>query len=136
MEEPKFSDIMRAYRNQPQAVNSVYREVFIGTHENGEPKVRDIIHFYNNVYVPMMRQFAIDYLNVTPDVSGRTSDLLLSPHPKERAAQPKKVTQSHSLFVTQMPKNDIQLQQSPNQMVYRFYHSPAKVSFFWSLASS
>ncbi|KAH8289618.1 hypothetical protein KR054_008058 [Drosophila jambulina] len=126
MEEPKFSDIMRAYRNQPQAVNSVYREVFIGTHDNGEPKVSDIIHFYNNVYVPIMRQFAIEYLNVAPDVSGRTTDLLLSPHPKERAAQPKKVTQSHSLFVTQMPKNDIQLQQSPNQMVYRFYRSPAK----------
>ncbi|KAI8034500.1 hypothetical protein M5D96_012687 [Drosophila gunungcola] len=118
MEDPKFSDIMRAYRNQPQAVNSVYREVFIGINDDGQPKVKDIIHFYNNKY------FAIDYLNVTPDVSGRTSDLLLSPHPKERAAQPKKVTQNHSLFVSQMPKNEIQ--QSPNQMVYRFYHSPAK----------
>ncbi|KAH8419829.1 hypothetical protein KR009_003086 [Drosophila setifemur] len=127
MEDPKFSDIMRAYRNQPQAVNSVYREVLIGINDDGEPKVKDIIYFYNNKYVPMIRKFAIDHLNVTPDVSGcriRTSDLLLSPHPKERAAQPKKVTQNHSLYVTQMPKNEIQ--QSPNQMVYRFYHSPAK----------
>ncbi|XP_002099715.3 retinoblastoma family protein [Drosophila yakuba] len=124
MEDPKFSDIMRAYRNQPQAVNSVYREVFIGDNEDGEPKVKDIIHFYNNTYVPVIRQFAIDYLNVTPDVSGRISDLQLSPHPKERTAQPKKVTQSHSLFVSQMPKNEIQ--QSPNQMVYSFCRSPAK----------
>nr|AAK77281.1 GH05946p [Drosophila melanogaster] len=124
MEDPKFSDIMRAYRNQPQAVNSVYREVFIDINEDGEPKVKDIIHFYNHTYVPLMRQFVIDYLNVTPDVSGRASDLQLSPHPKERAAQPKKVTQSHSLFVSQMSKNEIQ--QSPNQMVYSFCRSPAK----------
>jgi len=126
MEDPKFSDIMRAYRNQPQAVNSVYREVFIDINEDGEPKVKDIIHFYNHTYVPLMRQFVIDYLNVTPDVSGRASDLQLSPHPKERAAQPKKVTQSHSLFVSQMSKNEIQ--QSPNQMVYSFCRSPAKVN--------
>ncbi|XP_026838870.1 retinoblastoma family protein isoform X2 [Drosophila erecta] len=124
MEDPKFSDIMRAYRNQPQAVNSVYREVFIGINADGEPEVKDIIHFYNSTYVPVIRQFAIDYLNVTPDVSGRISDLQLSPHPKERAAQPKKVTQNHSLFVSQMSKNEIQ--QSPNQMVYSFCRSPAK----------
>ncbi|XP_033168394.1 retinoblastoma family protein [Drosophila mauritiana] len=124
MEDPKFSDIMRAYRNQPQAVNSVYREVFMDINEDGEPKVNDIIHFYNHAYVPLMRQFVIDYLNVTPDASGRASDLQLSPHPKERAAQPKKVTQSHSLFVSQMSKNEIQ--QSPNQMVYSFCRSPAK----------
>ncbi|XP_034666389.1 retinoblastoma family protein [Drosophila subobscura] len=127
LEEPKFSDIMRAYRNQPQAVNSVYREVLIGLNDDGEPKVKDIIYFYNNKYVPLMKQFAIDYLNMTPDVTGckiKAADLLLSPHPSERAAQPKKVTQNHSLYVTQMPKNEIQ--QSPNQMVYEFYRSPAK----------
>ncbi|KAH8325365.1 hypothetical protein KR067_003087 [Drosophila pandora] len=128
MEDPKFSDIMRAYRNQPQAVNSVYREVLIGVNEDGEPKVKDIIYFYNHIYVPAIKKFAIGHLSMTPDVSGgctiSSSDLLLSPHPKERAAQPKKVTQNHSLYVSQMSKNEIQ--QSPNQIVYRFYHSPAK----------
>ncbi|KAH8273450.1 hypothetical protein KR018_001581, partial [Drosophila ironensis] len=125
MEEPKFIDIMRMYRNQPQAMNGVYREVLIGYYENGEKKIRDIIHYYNNTYVPEIRQFAINALNVTPDVNGsQATDLLLSPHPKERTALPKKVTQNHSLYVTQMSKNEIQ--QSPNQMVYRFYNSPAK----------
>lgn len=52
-------------------------------------------------------------------------DLLLSPHPIERTVPPKKVTHNHSLFVTQMSKNEIQ--DSPGQLVYIMNVSPAKV---------
>lgn len=69
MEEPKFSDIMRAYRNQPQAVNSVYREVLISVNEHGEYVLKDIIHFYNYTYVPEMKKFCINYLDKSEDVS-------------------------------------------------------------------
>lgn len=68
MLEPKFSDIMRAYRNQPQAVNSVYREVLVI--EDGELQFKDIIHFYNYTYVPEMQNLVcINYLNKDADVS-------------------------------------------------------------------
>ncbi|ALC48746.1 Rbf [Drosophila busckii] len=115
--ETKFSDIMRAYRNQPQAVNSVYREVLC-VNEQGEPKYKDIIHFYNNIYVRVMTDFCITNLN---EQDGRVN-LLLSPHPTERAVVAKKLT--NSLFVTQMPKNEIQ--RSPDELVYVINSSPAK----------
>lgn len=68
MPEPKFSDIMRAYRNQPQAVNSVYREVLVI--EDGERQFKDIIYFYNYTYVPEMQSLVcINYLNEDADVS-------------------------------------------------------------------
>lgn len=70
MEETKFSDIMRAYRNQPQAVNSVYREVLISVND-GERKYKDIIHFYNYTYVPEMTKFCINYLDESADVSSQ-----------------------------------------------------------------
>ncbi|XP_030569710.1 retinoblastoma family protein [Drosophila novamexicana] len=117
MEETKFSDIMRAYRNQPQAVNSVYREVLISVND-GERKYKDIIHFYNYTYVPEMTKFCINYL----DESADNVNLLMSPHPIERTTMPKKL--NHSLYVTQMSKNEIQ--QSPDQVVYIISASPAK----------
>ncbi|XP_062139862.1 retinoblastoma family protein [Drosophila sulfurigaster albostrigata] len=120
MLEPKFSDIMRAYRNQPQAVNSVYREVLIRTSEGGEPEWKDIIHFYNYTYVPEMTKFCIKYLDEKAD----NVNLLLSPHPIERTVLPKKVTNNHSLFVTNMPKSE--KQHSPDEMVYIINCSPAK----------
>lgn len=68
MLEPKFSDIMRAYRNQPQAVNSVYREVLVI--QDGERQFKDIIYFYNYTYVPEMQNLVcINYLNRDADVS-------------------------------------------------------------------
>lgn len=48
----------------------------------------------------------------------------MSPHPIERTTMPKKL--NHSLYVTQMSKNEIQ--QSPDQVVYIISASPAKVS--------
>lgn len=69
MAEPNFTDIMKAYRNQPQAVNSVYREVLISTNEDGQRECNDIIHFYNYTYVPEMKKFCINYLSENADVS-------------------------------------------------------------------
>ncbi|KAL7742682.1 hypothetical protein ACLKA6_005140 [Drosophila palustris] len=120
MEEPKFIDIMRAYRNQPQAVNSVYREVFINTKKDGERVYRDIIHFYNYTYVPKMTEFCINYLKETAD----NVNLLLSPHPIERTVLPKKLIHNHSLFVTNMQKNE--KQNSADEIVYIINISPAK----------
>ncbi|EDW75106.1 uncharacterized protein Dwil_GK19998 [Drosophila willistoni] len=117
MAEPKFIDIMRAYRNQPQAVNNVYREVLIL--EGGETKYKDIIYFYNKHYVDRMKQFSISYLDRTVD----PADLLLSPHPTERPALPKKLTQNH-VYITQMQKNETLV--SDNNMIYEFYRSPGK----------
>ncbi|XP_001991027.2 retinoblastoma family protein isoform X2 [Drosophila grimshawi] len=120
MLEPKFSKIMHAYRNQPQAVNSVYREVLISVKENGELEYRDIIHFYNYTYVPEMTKFCTNRLNANTD----NVNLLLSPHPIERTTVPKKLIPNHSLYVTKMSKNEIQ--QSPDQLEYIISCSPAK----------
>ncbi|XP_030378505.1 retinoblastoma family protein [Scaptodrosophila lebanonensis] len=117
MQDPKFSDIMRSYRNQRQAVNSVYREVLIKDND-GKPEYKDIIYFYNYNYVPEMTTWSIENLNKNLD----RSDLLLSPHPIERQSQPKRLTSG--LYVSQMSKNEFQ--PSPNDDVYSFHCSPAK----------
>ncbi|XP_017869842.1 PREDICTED: retinoblastoma family protein [Drosophila arizonae] len=121
MEGPKFSDIMKAYRNQPQAVNSVYREVLIKVNENGEYEHKDIIHFYNFTYVPEMKNFCTNYLAKNGD---KNVNLLMSPHPTERPMVPRKLIHNHSLYVKQMSKNE--MQQSPDQLVYVISSSPSK----------
>lgn len=93
-----FADIMKFYRNQPQADSHIYRSVFIeyiqpsaeraadndqGSRSNAsEPEVvsgrntiygtesrGDIIYFYNRVFVPRMQQFAMRFSTSSSQVS-------------------------------------------------------------------
>ncbi|XP_036319858.1 retinoblastoma family protein-like [Rhagoletis pomonella] len=56
-----FMDIMKFYRKQPQAQSSTYREVLIEPADDGTgpPRYRDIIYFYNNLYVKKMTPYAL-----------------------------------------------------------------------------
>lgn len=93
-----FADIMRFYRNQPQADSHIYRSVFIEYTDNtgaedassqpsaksnaAEPEVvsgrntiygresrGDIIYFYNKIFVPKMQQFAMRFSTNAQQVS-------------------------------------------------------------------
>lgn len=110
----KFKDIMTAYRTQPQAESNIYREV-LGTDNNR----CDIIDFYNRIYVHDMKEFVLR-LRASDDVT-------LSPLPVNIRAQqfPRKVSQNHSIYVTELQSNETL--QSPDPITYTFISSPIQV---------
>jgi len=141
--EKNFTDIMKHYRNQPQAASHVYRSVLIkpGSSQSGrEPSAPsttcpptpgrmaasstvgldgeergDLIKFYNTVYLSLVQEFALRF---SVKKSGAESNLPpLSPLPQLRAnpSSPcRKVSDSHSVFIRPLkPTNMVQLSQSP-----------------------
>jgi len=141
--EKNFTDIMKHYRNQPQAASHVYRSVLIkpgsaGTGSassapsatcpptpgrmaasstvsmDGEER-GDLIKFYNTVYLELVQEFALRF---SVKKSGAESNLPpLSPLPQLRAnpSSPcRKVSDAHSVFIRPLkPTNMVQLSQSP-----------------------
>jgi len=127
--EKNFTDIMKHYRNQPQASSHVYRSVLIKpglsggggressapqttcpptpgrmaasstVHQDGEER-GDLIMFYNTVYISLVQEFALRF---SVKKSGIESNLPpLSPLPQLRAnpSSPcRKVSDSHSVFI-------------------------------------
>ncbi|KAJ8925433.1 hypothetical protein NQ315_009266 [Exocentrus adspersus] len=78
----KFQDIMKFYREQPQSVSDVYRDVLL-VREKVEPDGiitpatrSDLIYFYNSIYVEAMQNFAVKFRS-----SVQNTSLLLSPLP-------------------------------------------------------
>ncbi|XP_055384271.1 retinoblastoma family protein-like [Condylostylus longicornis] len=121
-----FTDIMKYYRNQPQAASNIYREVLIKPaieKPNGEKEpafYNDIISFYNAVYVPMMQSYVLGFGENTQ----RGVNLLLSPHPPEKMMSPRKLTANHHLYIKTLEKANIS--QSPVKYTFNIYKSPAK----------
>ncbi|GJQ66563.1 hypothetical protein Trydic_g4544 [Trypoxylus dichotomus] len=78
----QFTDIMKQYRDQPQANSDIYRNVLIK--EDATPSRSDLIQFYNKVYVTKIREFALKFSN-------QGTNLPLSPLPvvKPLIASPK-----------------------------------------------
>ncbi|XP_018580009.1 retinoblastoma-like protein 1 isoform X2 [Anoplophora glabripennis] len=78
----KFQDIMKLYREQPQSVSDVYRDVLLIREKvEGDGKIipatrNDLIFFYNSIYVEAMQNFAVKFRS-----SVQNSSLLLSPLP-------------------------------------------------------
>ncbi|XP_053950932.1 retinoblastoma family protein isoform X1 [Anastrepha ludens] len=115
-----FMDIMKFYRKQPQAQSSTYREVLIEPAEekNGPPQYRDIIYFYNNIYVKKMTPYALNF-------SGKKQsqqNVPLSPHPTEKQSYPRKLS-NNLIIISRMEKSEHS--HSP-VLTYEFSKSPGK----------
>lgn len=136
-----FREIMKAYRLQPQASNPVYRNVLLATktvpqqtigkspksyespvQSAAEAPRGDLIQFYNDVYVPQVKQFVRDYAT-QPD-----SSLTLSPLPRMNTnpmSPWRRVSPQHSVYVS--PLNSSLIPKSPGRpLSYSFQRSPAK----------
>ncbi|XP_037939043.1 retinoblastoma family protein-like [Teleopsis dalmanni] len=111
-----FTDIMKSYRKQPQATSSTYRDVFIDEKDGN----RDIIHFYNNIYVQNMSPYALSFSEKNKSVQSLT----LSPHPTEKQNFPRKLSTHPLVYVHPMEKNE--KFHSPNDITYEFCKSPGK----------
>ncbi|GBP62567.1 Retinoblastoma-like protein 1 [Eumeta japonica] len=121
--ERTFAEIMRYYRQQPQADNYVYRSVLIGPSSgpDGSAERGDLIQFYNKVYVQCMQLFALRFTGKHKD------ECSLSPLPAgrgEAARSPlsQRVSERHRVYVkplTEPPPHN-------HQLTYRFSRSPAK----------
>uniref|UniRef100_A0A7N6FG05 Retinoblastoma-like 1 (p107) n=1 Tax=Anabas testudineus TaxID=64144 RepID=A0A7N6FG05_ANATE len=130
-ETHSFQDIMKCYRNQPQASSHVYRSVLL-RHTPREPVADenmevdptlnfaeergDLIQFYNTIFVLRMKSFALRYADAPP----------LSPFPSVRAQplSPRRISQRHSLYVS--PHKNSTGCLTPNSYTYRINSSPSK----------
>ncbi|KAM4613036.1 retinoblastoma-like protein 1 [Polymixia lowei] len=93
-----------------------------GSDQSEEEERGDLIQFYNSVYVPKMRSFALRY--ATHD--NRMDAPPLSPFPSVRAQplSPRRVSQRHSLYVS--PHKSSAGGLTPSSYTYRINGSPSK----------
>uniref|UniRef100_A0A034WRH1 Retinoblastoma family protein n=2 Tax=Bactrocera dorsalis TaxID=27457 RepID=A0A034WRH1_BACDO len=114
-----FTDIMKFYRKQPQAQSRTYREVLIeaAEEERSHAEYRDIIYFYNNIFVKNLTPYALNF-------SGRqqAQNVPLSPHPTEKQSYPRKLS-NNLITVSRMEKSEHS--HSP-VLTYEFSKSPGK----------
>uniref|UniRef100_A0A8C5QCY5 Retinoblastoma-like protein 1 n=1 Tax=Leptobrachium leishanense TaxID=445787 RepID=A0A8C5QCY5_9ANUR len=150
-EERLFQDIMKCYRNQPQANSNVYRSVLLESSvgdanqdvemmdcessdspptptntscsTSDKEKRGDLITFYNNVYVERVKLFALKYAVTTQEQAGVPP---LSPFPsiKQQAVSPRRVSQQHSIYVS--PHKNINCLTPRSALFYKFNGSPSK----------
>nr|4YOO_A Chain A, Retinoblastoma-like protein 1,Retinoblastoma-like protein 1 [Homo sapiens]4YOS_A Chain A, Retinoblastoma-like protein 1,Retinoblastoma-like protein 1 [Homo sapiens] len=80
-EERTFQEIMKSYRNQPQANSHVYRSVLLKSikEERG-----DLIKFYNTIYVGRVKSFALKYDLANQDHMMDAPPLSPFPHIKQQ----------------------------------------------------
>uniref|UniRef100_A0A7N6ASM9 Retinoblastoma-like protein 1 n=1 Tax=Anabas testudineus TaxID=64144 RepID=A0A7N6ASM9_ANATE len=149
-ETHSFQDIMKCYRNQPQASSHVrrtrcntriidYRTLtescvssaaektnLLSGDTNSDQSVEeergDLIQFYNTIFVLRMKSFALRY--ATHD--NRADAPPLSPFPSVRAQplSPRRISQRHSLYVS--PHKNSTGCLTPNSYTYRINSSPSK----------
>uniref|UniRef100_A0A7N6BBH5 Retinoblastoma-like 1 (p107) n=1 Tax=Anabas testudineus TaxID=64144 RepID=A0A7N6BBH5_ANATE len=143
-ETHSFQDIMKCYRNQPQASSHVYRSVLLrhtprepvadenmevdpvsgdtNSDQSVEEERGDLIQFYNTIFVLRMKSFALRY--ATHD--NRADAPPLSPFPSVRAQplSPRRISQRHSLYVS--PHKNSTGCLTPNSYTYRINSSPSK----------
>lgn len=152
-EERTFQEIMKSYRNQPQANSHVYRSVLLKSIPGGvvvyngdcemtdgdiedatktpncssEPVKEergDLIKFYNTVYVGRVKSFALKYDLSNQDHIMDAPPLSPFPHIKQQPGSPRRISQQHSLYVSPH-KNGAGL--TPRSaLLYKFNGSPSK----------
>ncbi|XP_053571925.1 retinoblastoma-like protein 1 [Bombina bombina] len=152
-EERLFHDIMKCYRNQPQANSHVYRNVLLKrlpqgvreeiianqdvemidcdsddghpTPSNSEQAERgDLITFYNNVYVERVKLFALKYAVGTQEHLVEAPPLSPFPSIKQQTVSPRRVSQQHSIYVS--PHKNYSCLTPRSALLYKFNGSPSK----------
>ncbi|XP_055602488.1 retinoblastoma-like protein 2 isoform X2 [Uranotaenia lowii] len=90
--------------------------------QHGEEERGDIIRFYNNVYVQLMQEFAMQFNNA------EEHSLVLSPPPRGRSLMlsPRQIDARIPLYVNPMDRRNGDRKESPNSITYKFHCSPAK----------
>lgn len=129
-----FQEIMKCYRNQPQAVSSIYRDVLLRMPSQDNPdninspngERGDLIKFYNLVYVKVIQNFALKFSSK----SNNKGELLnLSPLPvsKSKGNSPfRRISDKHPIFIRCLDNTD-NIPPSPvKPLSYYFNRSPAK----------
>lgn len=135
-----FQEIMKCYRNQPQAVSSIYRDVLLhmpssptsendsdgSITRNATAERGDLIKFYNQVYVKVIQNFALKFSSR----SSQNRDLLnLSPLPvsKSKTNSPfRRISDKHQIYIRCLDNAD-SIPPSPiKPLSYYFSRSPAK----------
>uniref|UniRef100_A0A8C3NAS3 Uncharacterized protein n=1 Tax=Geospiza parvula TaxID=87175 RepID=A0A8C3NAS3_GEOPR len=140
-EERTFQDIMKSYRNQPQANSHVIlksealllldssvkagsslgRSTAENLSESETEERGDLIKFYNAVYVGRVKSFALKY-----DITNQDHAPPLSPFPSIRpqAVSPRRISQQHSVFVS--PHKNGACLTPRTALLYKFNGSPSK----------
>ncbi|NXR47039.1 RBL1 protein, partial [Hippolais icterina] len=151
-EERTFQDIMKSYRNQPQANSHVYRSVLLrntsddknvnsdmdmieagsssgrsaaeNSSESETEERGDLIKFYNAVYIGRVKSFALKY-----DITKQDHVMeapLLSPFPsiRQQPVSPRRISQQHSVYVS--PHKNSACLTPRTALLYKFNGSPSK----------
>ncbi|XP_074598493.1 retinoblastoma-like protein 1 isoform X2 [Brevipalpus obovatus] len=129
LNDRNFQDIMKCYRQQPQAQSHVYRCVLLLNEPKADDKPDDekkeergdLIQFYNQVFIPEVKQFIMKF-------NGETGSPTLSPLPRlaANAISPyRRISNKHSLYISPLKGNTFP--PSPKRpLSYHFLRSPAK----------
>ncbi|CAH1404960.1 unnamed protein product [Nezara viridula] len=137
--ELAFTDVMKCYRNQPQALSDVYREVLSSPDfslediknlkdsdltDIKEERI-DIIKFYNTIYITKVKSLVRKF-----NCSSDTDRIILSPIPQQVTTPPntRRISEKHSLYLRsfELDKNGENSPNSASHLSYRFSRSPAK----------
>ncbi|KAM3839160.1 retinoblastoma-like protein 1 [Vipera latastei] len=147
-EERTFQDIMKCYRNQPQANSYVYRSVLLKKvqadvidvkHENisnegvcgkmndyrdlEKEERGDLIKFYNTIYVKKVINFVLKYVS-NHDYMVEAPPLSPFPSIKQLPISPRRISQQHSLYVS--PHKNGSCLTPKSALLYKFNGSPSK----------
>ncbi|XP_007419939.1 retinoblastoma-like protein 1 [Python bivittatus] len=148
-EERTFQDIMKSYRNQPQANSYIYRSVLLkkvpadvidvkheDTSNEGvcrkinnsrdlEKEERgDLVKFYNTIYVKRVINFALKYDASNHDYVVEAPPLSPFPSIKQLPVSPRRISQQHSLYVS--PHKNGTCLTPKSALLYKFNGSPSK----------
>ncbi|XP_055458417.1 retinoblastoma-like protein 1 isoform X2 [Psammomys obesus] len=152
-EERTFQEIMKSYRNQPQANSHVYRSVLLKSIQrevvayNGDCEMTDgdiedatktpncssepvkeergdLIKFYNTIYVGRVKSFALKYDLSNQDHMMDAPPLSPFPHIKQQPGSPRRISQQHSIYVS--PHKNGPGLTPRSALLYKFNGSPSK----------
>ncbi|NWS14308.1 RBL1 protein, partial [Pachyramphus minor] len=153
-EERTFQDIMKSYRNQPQANSHVYRSVLLRnisadvSGKNADPDMEmaeggssgrssaensseseteergDLIKFYNAVYVGRVKSFALKYDITNQDHVMEAPPLSPFPSIRQQPVSPRRISQQHSVYVS--PHKNGACLTPRTALLYKFSGSPSK----------
>lgn len=152
-EERTFQEIMKSYRNQPQANSHVYRSVLLksipgevvaynGDYEMTDGDIEDatktpncssepvkeergdLIKFYNTIYVGRVKSFALKYDLSNQDHIMDAPPLSPFPHIKQQPGSPRRISQQHSIYVS--PHKNASGLTPRSALLYKFNGSPSK----------
>ncbi|CAG0893646.1 unnamed protein product [Cyprideis torosa] len=150
--DKSFTNIMHWYRLQPQAASHVYRSVLLrrilpeekdsvendqnnsGSEEKSIDGVKqenateercDLIKFYNQVFHPELKNFALKFI-AKGSKAQRLHHPPLSPMPSNKRASPtgvkRKISANHEVYVR--PYDPEHLQKDPPSVLFQFSKSP------------